>query len=423
MNFKPKALVYPAREKVTLTLNPVFPVTIDAKNDYALALYPFSGLKCYALRDRQDGPGKDEAEFFSHAHKMQFSENSLTLELSFPQEDCYICFLHVNGQRVDRFELYALDGDLFERAPYRGDNHMHTYMSDGKESPAYMAAAACKNGNDYCVITDHHEYEPSLIAKRFFEATGVDFLVIPGEEVHSPDNPVHIINLGGTESVNAWWKTDDTDYRNAVAREMELVPECMTDANRFSAAACQAVFEKIKSVDGVSVLCHPNWIVGLGFNESEDVTEYLFDNRRFDALELIAGGAFEAGTQMQISFYHDRPEMPILGSSDTHGCFNDELEPGNYTIVFAKEYTVDGIKDAIRNKYTVAGNQNKLYGSYRLVKFAYFLRRNFYSEHTLARKRLGSEMLRVASACDNTSGRAQRLKETRPSELFGKIKY
>ena len=53
-------------------------------------------------------------------------------------------------------------------------------------------------------------------AKAFFEKTGVDFLVIPGEEVHSPDNPVHLINMGGKESVNDWWRYHEDEYRAAL---------------------------------------------------------------------------------------------------------------------------------------------------------------------------------------------------------------
>lgn len=212
---------------------------------------------------------------------------------------------------MERLEIYALEADLFARRPFKGDNHMHTYMSDGVDSPMYMAAASCRNGYDYCVITDHKLYEPSLMARDFFAPMGVDFLVIPGEEVHSPDNPVHIINLGGNKSVNDWWRDHEEEYRAVVLKEMESMTEPMTDADRYAAAASQVMFDRIREADGVAVLCHPNWILTNGFNEHEDITDYLFDHKRFDALELIAGGAYEVGTQMQLSYYNDRPNMPM----------------------------------------------------------------------------------------------------------------
>ena len=48
----------------------------------------------------------------------------------------------------ETLEIYALEDDLFGKNAYKGDNHMHTRFSDGKDSPEYMAAAACTNGYD-----------------------------------------------------------------------------------------------------------------------------------------------------------------------------------------------------------------------------------------------------------------------------------
>ena len=191
-----------------------------------------------------------------------------------------------------------------------------------------------------------------------------------------------------------------------------------------SAAASQVVFDRIHSVDGVAILCHPNWILPNGFNEAEDITDYLFDNKRFDVLELIAGGAYEVGTQMQISYYHDRETMPIVGSSDSHACFGEKLEPGNFTIVFADGLDTESVKAAIRAGRTVAGNENKLYGDYRLVKYAYFLMRNFYPDHKLQRNQLGARMIRFASSRDEaTDGIREALKTPRPSEIFEPLRW
>ena len=157
------------------------------------------------------------------------------INVTFPQEDCYICRIYVADTKVDMVGIYALEDDLFVKTPFKGDHHMHTYFSDGKDSPIYMAAAACRHGYDYCVITDHALYKSSLIARDFFEPTGVDFLVIPGEEVYSPDNPVHIINLVGNESVNDWWRDHEDEYRAAVAKALETIHEPLTDRDRYAA--------------------------------------------------------------------------------------------------------------------------------------------------------------------------------------------
>lgn len=423
MNFQLKHLIYPVGKDCVLAIEPVFPVVVDAKANYSIEIHPLSGVRRYGLRGQAGAPTQEDADFFERRHGLTVRNGELELTLSFPQEDRYICRLFIGDAAVETMELYALGDDLFGKTPFKGDNHMHTWMSDGKDSPMYMVAMSCRRGYDYCVITDHKQYEPSLIARDFYKDTGVDFLVVPGEEVHSPDNPVHIINLGGEQSVNDWWREHEDEYRAAVESEMQNISEPMTERDRYSAAASQVMFDRIRSANGVAVLCHPNWIIENGFNQTEDVTDYLFDHKRFDALELIAGGAYEEGTQMQVSYYHDRETMPILGNSDAHGCFGDALEPGNYTIVFADELDVDSIKRAIREGNTVAGNENKLYGSYRLVKYGYFLLKNFYPKHDRQRDQLGAKMLRLASSrlgADSEIGR--NLQSPRPSELFAPLR-
>lgn len=423
MYFRFKHLVFPVGKPCELVVEPTAPVTVDADKTYELQFSPFSGLRRYGLRNAQYVPTEEDDAFFAQTHALTVAAGVLKMAIAFPQEDCYICTLMVDGEKTEKLELYALESDLFALQPYKGDNHMHTWHSDGKDSPMYMAAAACRLGYDYCVITDHKKYEPSLIARDFFAKTGVDFLVIPGEEVHSPDNPVHLINLGGRESVNDWWRDHEDEYRAAVEEQMKHMPEPMLEKDRYAAAASQVMFDRIRSVGGVSILCHPQWIISQGFNEHEDVTDYLFDHRRFDVLELIAGGAYEVGTQMQLSYYHDRETMPVVGSSDSHACFGGRLEPGNFTIVFAQKLDADSVKNAIRAGRSVAGNANKLYGDFRLVKYAYFLLRNYYPQHSKQRFSLGAQMLRMASSLGAAPDAVEKLASPRPSEEFAPMRY
>ena len=423
MYFHLKHLVFPARKTCHLVIEPNFPLTVDEGKTYELKLSPFSGLRRYGLRDTGYAPTAEDQAFFAQNHALKVENGALCMEISFPQEDCYVCRIFVDGEPVERLQLYALEEDLFQLTPYKGDHHMHTWHSDGKDSPMYMAAASCVHGYDYCAITDHKKFEPSLLARDFYAQTDVDFLILPGEEVHSPDNPVHLINLAGRESVNDWWRNHEDEYRAAVEKEMENITEPMLDEDRYTAAASQVMFDRIRSVDGVSILCHPNWIVAHGFNMNEDVTDYLFDHKRFDVLELIAGGAYEDGTQMQVSYYHDRETMPVVGNSDAHRCFGGRLEPGNYTITFAQSLEVEAIKTALRAGLTVAADANKFYGDYRLVKYAYFLQRNYFPEHDEKRASLGNAMLRMASSMGEAPDAVAKLAEPRPSEMFTGLKY
>ena len=83
-----------------------------------------------------------------------------------------------------------------------------------------------------------------------------------------------------------------------------------------------------------------------------------------------------------------------------------------------------GIKDAVRRGYAVAGCKNLLYGDYRLVKYGYFLNRNFFPAHDQQRFVLGAGMLRYASSMETPDSEMGReLAAPRPSELFAPLRY
>lgn len=66
------------------------------------------------------------------------------------------------------------------RAWYRGDMHLHTVHSDGKRTPAEVAAAARAAGLDFIVSTDHNT---SSTAGVWGAYAGPDLLIVDGEEI------------------------------------------------------------------------------------------------------------------------------------------------------------------------------------------------------------------------------------------------
>ena len=143
-------------------------------------------------------------------------DGNLLVPCQFASEQEYLLAIRTEqDEPVAEFRLYALEEDLFARRPYKGDTHMHTYYSDGKESPAYLAASCRKIGMDFIAITDHRQYAPSLEAMRGIPDTPSDLRIFPGEEVHPPENRVHIVNFGGSFSVNELFESEA--YRTEVA--------------------------------------------------------------------------------------------------------------------------------------------------------------------------------------------------------------
>ncbi|HOH32065.1 MAG TPA: PHP domain-containing protein, partial [Candidatus Hydrogenedentes bacterium] len=141
------------------------------------------------------------------------------------------------------FRVYSVAEDLYGLRPYKGDFHMHSHYSDGVESPAYVAGACRRAGLHFMALTDHRHYASSLQARDAFAGVPVDLRIYPGEEVHSPDNKVHIVNFGGNAGVTELYKDDETAYREQVAALMESLPPTPPAVDRFQFAACRWVID------------------------------------------------------------------------------------------------------------------------------------------------------------------------------------
>lgn len=401
MYLDPGPVLYRAHECYTLRFAAVAPYRIASGAEYTAKAYAFGGLH---MSGGETVSEEDIRAFSGEPLAMERDGNAVTLKLRFPQEDRYMIDIYDDGVLVERHDLYALESDLFASTPYKGDNHIHTRSSDGTESPAYMAAMGRRMGYDYILITDHYAYEPSLEAARELAPLGLEYLVVPGEEVHAPGAVTHIINWGGSEGITQWFKGDPAEYEARVAANLEKVTVPMLPENRTACAATQTVFDRIHEVGGLAVFCHPGWIIGTGLQLPEDCSNWICQNGHFDALELVAGGAYELGNQLQAAWYKDKPAMPILGSADAHRAFTvsdkERLGMGKHTIVFARELTVESLKEAILAGLTVACDGVKCTGPYRLVKYAHFLREAVFPKHDDLARRQGTVMLRYVCGKD-----------------------
>lgn len=426
MFFRPRHTVFPMNKQCRLSLVPLWPsAALCPQDSYTLRVSAFSGLRRYSAK--KEGLVFDESRFafFEQEHPLCACDGTLCLDIDFPQEDRWLCVLSRNGEEMERFEVYSLAEDLFSLIPCKGDNHMHTSYSDGSESPEYRVADYAKRGYDYVVVTDHGCYVGSLVAKKMVDGLCIPYLVIPGEEIHAPGNNVHIINMGGNSGVTEWYTADPQGYETAVRARYNAIEEPLSEKDKWAVASSLEVFDRIHQRGGVAILCHPHWILNGTYQQSEDITNYLFDHRSFDVYEMIAGGAFEVGTQMQISYYHSQPEMPVVGSSDTHRINDETLIPINYTIAFAKSRSAQDICEAVRNGLCVAGHDHKLYGDYRLMRYAYFLLDNYYQQHDAIMAQLGEQLLSFASAgCPAQSPRIEKMRSMPdPLSIFTSMRY
>lgn len=340
-----------------------------------------------------------------------------------PDEDGCIRFTHTykdeqehfveiikDGKRVVRLSVYSLNEDMVGRYPFRGDLHMHTCRSDGHQAPAIVAAEYRKNGYDFLAITDHDSYYPSLEAINAFKDAPVEYTLVTGEEVHLEDNDIHIVNFGGKYSVNALMPGDHhidvgpgkelrsldgecpeiisvEEYKRQVNELAETldIPEGI---EKFTYASCVWIFNHIKKADGLGIFCHPYWISNV-FQVPETLVEYMMETQPFDAFEVLGGEAYYQQNGFQAArYYDDRAKgrrYPIVGSTDSHACVDNDEAFVASTIVFAFENTREGLVSAIKDMYSVAvdsiSKEHRLVGETRFIRYGDFLLREFFPLH------------------------------------------
>jgi hypothetical protein len=291
------------------------------------------------------------------------------------------------------FRLYSLEQDLFVRRPFKGDLHLHSNRSDGKDEPGYVAAASRRIGLDFMAVTDHHTYAASLEAQRAFAGVETDLRIYPGEEVHPPDNPVHMVNFGARWSLNERWATDEAAYRAEVAIVADSLPRLPAGVSRYQFASCLWCFQQIRQGGGLGIFCHPYWLYQRRYDVSEDLTTLLLNEQPFDALELIGGyRLFQLeSNRLQVARYHEERargrQIPIIGASDSHGSAPDqELFGWYYTIVFTSSTDLPDLIRGVEELHSVAvealpGETPHAHGPFRLSKYASFLLREVFPQH------------------------------------------
>lgn len=350
-----------------------------------------------------------------------------------------------NVKKNVQLHLYALKDDLYALRPFRGNIHIHTSGSDGKEEACYVAARFRELGMDFCSISDHRNYGPSITAMDYWKELHPDFKLFPGEEVHSPGNPVHILNFGGRYSVHKKSCDNEEEYRREVADIEAQLPQGLSKESSFAIAAAEWVFDEVRKAGGVAVFCHPYWYTQQ-YVINTQVSDTIFQRRKFDAFELL-GGFYKhlpGSNNLQVVRYYDECArgnvFPVTGSDDSHGT-DRFLHPEQFvnnltadlagwysTVVFAKSCEFADIAEALRNGMSVAaeeieGEMPRVYSTFRLSRYASFLQRWYFPMHKTLCAAEGALMLRVLSG---DSMAAEALKQLRGSvqryqaQVFGK---
>ncbi|MFI9233632.1 CehA/McbA family metallohydrolase [Streptomyces rimosus] len=215
------------------------------------------------------------------------------------------------------------------RSWYRGDSHLHSVHSDGKRTPAQIAALARAAGLDFITTTEHN----TTSSHRAWDGLwGDDLLILTGEEVTTRNG--HVVAMGTDPGVFIDWR-----YR---ARD-DAFP-------RFA--------RRIRRAGGLVIPAHPhatcigcNWKFGY---EEADAVEVWNGPFTLDDEVAIAewDNALVAYAQGRSRF------LPAVGHSDAHR--DPDVIGLPQTVVLADTLSREAILTGIRAGRTYLAESSAL---------------------------------------------------------------
>lgn len=231
------------------------------------------------------------------------------------------------------------------------DLHTHTVFSDGKVWPDVRAEEAWREGLDAVAITDHLEYQPHrqdlpTSHERAFEIASphgekLDLLVIKGSEITRRMPPGHL---------NAIFLTASS----------ALVQEDWRDAARTAREQGAFIFWN-----------HPGWTAQQPDGIARWYPEHtaLLAADRLHGIEVVNGRDYYAEAH-RLSL---EKNLAPLANSDIHApmAFDYALHAGDHrpvTLVFARERSLEGIREALFARRTAAWSEAVLVGREELLR-------------------------------------------------------
>lgn len=337
--------------------------------------------------------GGDQTDYHEHIpldHPCATKDGCLRFTHTFESEQEYsIRFAEKGGEEVG-VSLYAVESDLYDRRPLKGEMHTHTYYSDGQDGIAVTPSDYREAGFDFVSITDHNRMYPSQMAAQLFQDIPLGMHMMAGEEVHTPGSILHLVHVGGTASVTDRYVRHIDEYEREVD-EIEATLFDVSEQYRRRTAMAMWACREIHKAGGIVIFAHPFWRPNR-YNVTHEFADILFDKCDFDALEVAGCGAGTATVNKQLALWQEQAlkgnKLPAVGSSDSH---NHDFHSGGFarrfTLVFARDNTTESILQAIRDGYCLAAEMSlkddrevRFYGDLRLVLFAHFLYDHYFSE-------------------------------------------
>ncbi len=337
---------------------------------------------------------------YEHIMELDAHKGTLSIPYHFEEEQAYeirVAQKTPSGmQFVFGSEVYALEDDLYHLLPLKGDLHMHTTCSDGRESPELVVYACRRSGCDFIAVTDHNAYEGSVAAEDVTKRSGCRLCVLRGEEFSSDFTPMHIISLGAPSPVDRAYYHKGIELTDGVKQWLAQAQRSQIRSDHVAYACTQNLFDAIRENGGLSIMCHPLWRLtrndnGQRLDVSLDLVLDLLHTCNFDGFEIVSGSPMgqSYNSVLQANLYREivspHKEIFVTGITDSHTYSCDPIAGKHFTIVFAEENTPDAILYALSHARSVAvditqGGDALCFGPFRLCCFAYYLLAHYFPE-------------------------------------------
>lgn len=220
------------------------------------------------------------------------------------------------------------------------DFHTHTIFSDGAILPENRAWEGAIRGLDVIAITDHIEYRPNT------------FITADHNESYRRAKKVqensNLIVIAGSEITHA----KPIGHLNALF---------LQDANELEVDDPLLAIDRALAQGAFIMWNHPGWP-----NDTStiyDIHKELIANNKIHGIEIVNGFEFYPKAFDYCKEYN----LAYMGNTDIHGVYTQtyrtDKQYGPITIVFAKERTSEGVKEALFARRSVVKFGDMLIGS------------------------------------------------------------
>jgi predicted metal-dependent phosphoesterase TrpH len=200
---------------------------------------------------------------------------------------------------------------------YRGDCHLHSWHSDGRRTPAEIAALARAAGLDFLGSSDHNTHASHA---HWADAAGDDLLVLLGEEVTTRNG--HVLALGTDPGTFVDWRYRARDRRwPHFARVIRDAGGLVVPAHPYADCVGCAWKSSFAEADAVEVW-NGMW------TPDDEVALAAWDG------QLVAAGREEGAW------------LPAMGNSDAHR--DPDVVGHPQTVVLAEELSREAILAGLR---------------------------------------------------------------------------